>query len=305
VKTLDKTRLAYIDAAATDFGDSRLYVAAGFSGSKLDASRMLLLMSESEWMSHDVRSRIVSVHADPAIPEFFALGRDGFVSIATKVDIKEERIVEAGTGGTKAGYVSQIKVIGGEAYVCGDLHQVYKRTNSGWIRIDEQIRVNNLLAVGQGLNSIDGTGPDDIYTVGDRGLIFHYDGKSWKELNSPTNCSLEQVTCVSRDVVYICGSKGILLRGRLDEWEIIHLGDLGDDDLWDLEWFGNKLYVSTATRVLVITDDQVAQAMLGPERPVQGHHLTSSSSSLWAIAVNQLYQFDGVTWSAVQCPGND
>jgi hypothetical protein len=302
---LSDARLAYVDAVATELTESRLYVAAGFSGSQVNASRMLLLVDENEWMSHDLRSRIVSVSAAPFGPELFALGRDGFVSIATNTQLLEERIAEAGTGGSRAGYVSEIRLIDGDAYVCGDLHQVYRRTKSIWRRIDQQIRVNNLLAVGHGLNSIDGSAPDDIYAVGDRGVIFHYDGKNWKELTSPTNCSLERVKCVSRDLVYICGSNGTLLCGKLDRWEVLCRDDLGDHDLWDLEWFKDKLYVSTNSQLLVVSGDQVGRATLGADRPVYGHHLTSSSSSLWSIAVNQLYHFDGIAWRLARSPGND
>jgi photosystem II stability/assembly factor-like uncharacterized protein len=305
MSNLDNARLAFIDGVATDAGSESLYVAAGFSGLKLEASRLLLLTGEREWMSHDVKSRIVSVHTNRSSSQLFALGRDGFVSIATGTYLSEERILDGGTGGKKIGYVSQIRVIGDEVYVCGDLHQVYRRTESGWIHIDEEILVRDPRAVGRGLNSIDGTASNDIYAVGDRGIILHYDGSHWEDMGSPTNCSLERVRCVSRDEVYICGARGTLLRGKGKEWELLGGEVMFDEDFWSVEWFQDSLYVSTSSRLLEWVDEEMRVVEGGLSYPIKGHHLSATRKSLWSIAVNDLFRFDGEQWNKVPYPANE
>jgi hypothetical protein len=304
VSGLDHARLAFVDGVAIDVGSNRLYLAAGFSGIDIEASRMLLLSGENRWLSHDVTSRMVSVHARRAPLEFWGLGRDGFVSIATESDVFEEEIEDAGTGKGKMGYVSQIRLIGDQFHVCGDLHQVYRRTNSEWVHMDEQILVRDVRAVGQGLNSIDGTAADDIYAVGDRGLILHYDGSHWTDTGSPTNCSLERVRSVSKDEVYVCGAKGTFLRGSRKGWELLGDIDRFEDDLWSLEWFQNKVYLATSTQLLVWDGKGIVSVDTGLDCPVNPHSLTSTETTLWSISVNDLFCFDGEHWSTVAYPDN-
>ena len=64
------------------------------------------------------------------------------------------------------------------------------------------------------LAGIDGTSDSDIYVVGTDGHIFHWDGKAWRGVKSPTKAHLERVRCVDRGEVYICGYEGAFLRGN-------------------------------------------------------------------------------------------
>ncbi len=296
--------VTFVDGVAIDQGDLRIYLGSGFSTQDLDASRMLLLSGAGRWMTHDIPSRVISVHARRSPLELYGLGRDGFVSIATTTRVAEEAIPDAGTGRGKFGYVTQIRSIGEQLHVCGSLHQVYRRVRAGWEHIDDEILVRNVRAVGYNLNSIDGTAPNDIYTVGDRGHIFHYDGTRWRETGSPTNYDLERVLCASADEVWICGMHGILMRGNRSGWEL--LGDPEEfvEDFWGIAVFQDNVYLSTARGIVKWDGTGFDPVDVGVPFSGSFHRLTASDKTLWAVGVNDLVCFDGQRWTEVVYPGN-
>jgi len=69
------------------------------------------------------------------------------------------------------------------------------------------------------LRSINGTANDDIWTVGDEGVILHYNGSSWQAETSPTQDNLYAVWSVARDDVWIAGADGVLLHDTGSGWQ--------------------------------------------------------------------------------------
>jgi len=59
-----------------------------------------------------------------------------------------------------------------------------------------------------------GTGPDDVYVVGQPGLIFHWDGASWSRQESGTSVALTDVWGDGSGTVYITGHDGVILRSQ-------------------------------------------------------------------------------------------
>src|SRR5262249_53937895 len=137
---MSESALTIVDGTAVGGSVIDLYLGCGFSEIETDSSRMLLRRPNGQWGHHDVRTKVISVDASASPFGFFALGRDGVVSIGNETGISFESIREAGTGRDKCGYVKRIKKIGDALYVCGDLHQVYFRGPKEWIRIDSGIR---------------------------------------------------------------------------------------------------------------------------------------------------------------------
>ena len=62
-----------------------------------------------------------------------------------------------------------------------------------------------------GLSAIWGSSPSDIYAVGTRGVIIHYDGSSWNEMDSGTENDLLAVWGSSANDIYIAGADGTIL----------------------------------------------------------------------------------------------
>lgn len=301
---LEHAKLTFIDGAAVDQGEVELYLACSFTDINIGKSRMLLLRKDGKWGHHDVSTYARSVDISNNPFGFFALGKDGVVSIGSLSQISFEFIDDAGTGAGKLGYVKRIKNIGENLYVCGDLHQVYQRKNGSWAHMDNDIIIKDPRAVGVSLNDIDGLSDNDIYTVGDRGVIYHFDGAGWEKLESPTNCNLERVLCSSSDEIYITGGLGTLLRGNKNGWKVIHPDNPINDTIWGVAKFQNCIYLSTNLQLYKLNGDVLEAVDTGI--PVSGsyYRLTASKTKLWSIGVNDISAFDGSTWSQVIYPDN-
>ncbi|MCA9664048.1 MAG: hypothetical protein KC503_00625 [Myxococcales bacterium] len=58
---------------------------------------------------------------------------------------------------------------------------------------------------------VGGSGPDDIYAVGDGGVVARYDGQRWRLMSSPTSQTLRAVSFGPRGAAYAVGVQGVLL----------------------------------------------------------------------------------------------
>ena len=110
-----------------------------------------------------------------------------------------------------AGYLNDLKYIGDHLYCCGGQRQVHRLDATGWSRVDAGAFVP--LGAGDHISfeGIDGFSETDIYAVGWPGDIWHFDGRLWTQLSSPTDYPLFCVLCSKSGDVYIGGSNGALI----------------------------------------------------------------------------------------------
>jgi len=85
----------------------------------------------------------------------------------------------------------KIKCINGYAYSVGSGRSIYKRTDIGhWVKLDNGFQeappnVEDLFA--DGFYDMDGFSETDMYAVGGKGDIWHYDGTTWMQEGFPSN----------------------------------------------------------------------------------------------------------------------
>ncbi len=231
-------------------------------------------------------------------PQCILLGEYGDAHISGSSEIIVERI------SNKMKELSQfreVRTIGGYAYACGMDRQVYRRDAPGqWTCLD--------MDIGQqpaadpyvfGFESIHGFDQDDIYAVGWHGEIWHFNGQKWQQLDSPVNALLNRVYCAPDGKVYVCGPGGLLLRGREEIWEIVEQNDT-DDDLWDIEWFNGKLYLSSLHALFTLEGDELALVDTGDETPETCYHLDAADGILWSIGAEDILEFNGETWKRIE-----
>jgi hypothetical protein len=70
------------------------------------------------------------------------------------------------------------------------------------------------------LRAVWGTGPADIFAVGDDGAILRYDGVRWYTMASPTDRMLRTVWGIGPTEVYAAGEDGVLLRFDGSQWSL-------------------------------------------------------------------------------------
>lgn len=92
-------------------------------------------------------------------------------------------------------------------------------------------------------DAVHGTGPNDVWAVGDLGTIAHYDGTKWTVAPPITSVHLRAVAAVSPTDAWAFGDQGVGLRWDGKAWARVDLGTTSDilaavapaaNDLWVL-----------------------------------------------------------------------
>ena len=213
--------------------------------------------------------------------------------------------LEKAKGGTpsKRGPMLSIASISGRAYAVGMGRQVYRRDGRDqWTAIDEQIRPAKGDTKPYGFDTIAGFSETDIYAAGRYGEVFHYNGKTWTKLPVPTDQIITHACCAGDGNVYLCGRNGLLLKGRGEEWKVIAHGKR--DDLWNLAWFNDRLYVATMKAVFWLSEEADGDYLNDVEwtngdKPKTCLRLSAADGVLWSIGAKDVLSFDGTTWTRI------
>jgi hypothetical protein len=180
--------------------------------------------------------------------------------------------------------------------------------NSGgrqWRRMDLEMRVARSSPEVAGLKSIDGSSLDDLFAVGFGGEIWHFDGRSWKQLDSPTNVKLEAVKAVGRDDVFVAGAAGTVYRGGTKGWGRI-ANELTSDTFWSASVFESRLYLATSEGQIYSTkDNELVTVSLGLERRPSTRWLSVCDGSLLSVGIRDVLLFDGLVWRRIATPQDD
>ena len=191
------------------------------------------------------------------------------------------------------GSFSAVAQIDGMAYAVGLRGMVYRLDRpASWTRIDEK------LARDFDAEAIDGFSASDLYVAGLHGELWQSDGQSWVRRESSTNVNLNSVKCAGDGVVYIGGDAGMLIRGRNDVWEILDQQEMRSD-IWDIEWFEGKLYVSTFSGVYWLAGSQLQPVDFGSDPPKTFYHLSTGEGVLWSVGEYDVMSFDGKAWTRI------
>jgi hypothetical protein len=149
-------------------------------------------------------------------------------------------------GKRRAG-IPRIKRVNGRIYaVCLARLLLERRGPRQWVEFPGLERPKELLDKGTyplafGFTDLDAFGESDVYAVGGRGDVWHYDGKLWKRCDFPSNESLETVCCGGDGNVYISGNMGSLWVGRGDTWKKLADGNY-NVSFNDTVWFAGRLW---------------------------------------------------------------
>lgn len=182
--------------------------------------------------------------------------------------------------------------IGGYAFAVGLRGVVYRLDKPGqWTSLRK-----NLPDTFDG-QAIHGSGIDDIYAVGRDGQVWHFDGTQWVQEAVPTTATLTCVICVGNDIVYAGGHHGILLEKKDGAWQTIETKM--DDNIWDLAWFNNKLYVSSLKHVYHLDNNSLSIVDFGEDKPKSCYQLSTAAGVMWSNGESDIMSFDGTKWTRI------
>ncbi|MBW1298466.1 hypothetical protein [Aquimarina litoralis] len=231
----------------------------------------------------------------------------------------EERFTAVGTtgeviviGGGEAGGENSISINGGllreirgvnegKAFVVGSSRQAYRREGRDtWVQIDQtaQQYTDNLDPLDTCWESVDGFVEDDLYVAGWLGELWHYNGNSWQQLDSPTHLDLTRIRCGSDGIVYACGQMGTLIKIENKKCSIVP-NDLTEDTFYGMAYFQDKLYCSTTNRLYCYDGETLKEVDFEKARPKTFHQLSARDGILCSFGEKDVIQFDGKKWSTV------
>jgi hypothetical protein len=189
--------------------------------------------------------------------------------------------------------IRSVATIAGKAYAVGLGGMVYRLDSlDSWTCIDKGLP-NHFDA-----QAIHGFDQNNIYCVGSEGAVWHFNGKKWQMCNLPTNANLTSVLCAGDGKVYIGGHEGMLLCGASDSWRVIE-NEEWLDDIWDLEWFENELYVSSLVNLYKLKDWKLEPVVFVNGSPSSYYQLSKADGVMWSIGEFDIMSFDGDVWSRV------
>lgn len=241
------------------------------------------------------------------------------ISMATFKPPKGDRIVVAisAQGGywevntrtveESSGVISQavfplrrLATINGKIYACGMGRSVLRRKNPGkWNEIGPGTSPKEEGLV-VGFEDIGGFSAKEIYAVGWRGEIWNYNGRTWRQLDTPSSTNLNAMCCAADGQVYVVGDKGTMLRGRGDTWETLKLDR--HENLMDVASFGNSVYVVSDFEILKLQGDTLIkeEAFSKPkDRPATCLHLLECDDGLISMGPKDVFRLQEGTWERI------
>jgi len=161
-------------------------------------------------------------------------------------------------------------------------------------------------AASRTLNGIWGSSTSDVFVVGSRGLVWHWNGAAWSEMLLPTITASPDLRAVWGPVggpVYAVGSAGAIVRFDGTDWieddrvaeDLVGIWGTGPADIW-----------AVGVRGLIAHYDGTAW----DDSHALGGNLPSNVAGIWGSGPNQIFvvggttvwRYDGAAWTATALP---
>ena len=115
--------------------------------------------------------------------------------------------------------IHNLAKVGDQIYGIGAGREILKRVGPDtWEPMT--LDIIDRKARSQGFSDLAGFSIDDLYAVGGKSDIWHYNGQRWRPLDVSNDFRPLAVCCAEDGYVYIAGAWGMIARGRGDEWEV-------------------------------------------------------------------------------------
>lgn len=208
-------------------------LADAFNDEPDGSASQLDLLNAGAWLSFDIPTdRIVTLATTGQT--MYAVGRAGlFLRVALplprdRADVIPRISMAVIKDVHQTGELTRCRAVGKAAFAVGQCGQVYRLTEQGFDDFSFGLRGDG----GPDFEDVGGVSESLLYACGIGGTVFRFDGRRWKQLDSPTDANLSGVLVESESSVYFCGDGGTLLHLRDDHWSTFDSDP--DRNYWDI-----------------------------------------------------------------------
>lgn len=203
------------------------------------------------------------------LSEFVCISAEGSVHVSGSGKTRTEKCISDSwvNGGPDWFAVYRAKTLFGYAYACGPRGYVARRVGADqWEYLGHHFPDTKNIHIlnNQSFKDIDGFSENDMYAVGGKGKVWHYDGQSWTPVIFPSDMNLYSVCCGGDGEVYICAESGTVFKGRESKWSQIAGGGF-IAPFNDMVWFQGQVWATSDSRILTIKDDCIEYPLLPDE----------------------------------------
>jgi hypothetical protein len=242
-------------------------------------------------------STLVSLHSDVAGDGgFLFVCADGATYSTQGGELRELRIADDLSGPNATGMLTSAGQVDQSIVAVGTSRVTYVRQSRGhWLKLSADIECARAEGRGVGFNAVASAAPGEICCAGLRGEVWMWRNEAWNRCDAPTNCDL---TCVSvnPDGEYVIGgTRGILMRGSADKWQILESGP-AMQSITAISAFQGEMYVADGSRLMKITGDVLEDVGITSGGSIPVRHLSSSGDALWAASRKQVFALQAGSW---------
>jgi hypothetical protein len=224
---------------------------------------------DAQWGCTNLNGFVAVVAGVSKFPkeQFVGIARSGEVYVLGNGDDEIEiKLPSWKVGGVNRGSIDRSRTIGGRLYIAGGGRTVgYRAAKNDWVSLTQGLPFDyDKEWDSAGFSDIDGFAVDDIYCVGGKGDVWHFDGIKWEKLPFPSNLYLYTVCCAGDGQVYISGYGGTTFKGRGDKWKKIYQGEMSIP-FKDMVWYEEKVWCTSDYGLWTIEDDKLKPAEVDAE----------------------------------------
>lgn len=200
--------------------------------------------------------------------------------------------------------IRRIKRIQGWAYAVSLFRRVFKRVEIGrWLELSTGLErlPHETRGIDLGFEDIDGLSHDNLYAVGGRGEVFHFDGSRWTRCDFPSNTPLHTVTVAPDGTAYITSLDGSIWAGTHDTWELVDKAEHGIA-YNDSTWFKGRLWLCSDYQLHVWDGHRRQRAEYNGQPVVYSGHMDALDDVLVVAGPGTVHAFDGEDWHVLVWP---
>jgi hypothetical protein len=254
----------------------------------------------------------ISASWPPSETEFVAVDDSTVLSYKPKIYKGiEDGIDRTLSNTTLVSSITKTVRVSSSIYAVGGPVRVYKRLGQNcWINLSESIPIppsfKSGSVVGHDFYDLAGFSESDMYAVGGKGNVWHFDGKLWKQIVFPTNIELDTVVCAKDGNVYITDVRCSVWVGHDATWRKICESDV-PLRFFDSAWFANRLWCANDYGIWVLENNKLISAQEAKENPMPENVLglcnridvSPDGKKMLVCGPDGAAVYDGQSWSVL------